>query len=141
MPFSCAASRASAICFAIAIASSTGIGAAFQALGEVLAFGQLHGEEARRGRAGIEYSLLEREEARDVGVRQGREQLRLALETGEAIGIGGEGGGKHLERDIAAEAGVGRAPDLTHPPSAEGRHHLVGTDAATSLQGQRCRGF
>ena len=45
MPFSWASSRASAICFAMASASSTGIGPALQALGEVLALDELHDEE------------------------------------------------------------------------------------------------
>ena len=46
MPFSCASSRASAICFAMATASSTGIAPAPQPLGEVLAVDQLHDQHA-----------------------------------------------------------------------------------------------
>ena len=42
MPWSCAASSASAICRAIGSASSSGIGAAREALREVLPFDELH---------------------------------------------------------------------------------------------------
>ena len=50
MPCSCAASSASAICLAIGSASSSGIGAARDALDEVLALDELHHERARRRR-------------------------------------------------------------------------------------------
>ncbi len=45
MPFSCAASSASAICSAIASASSIGIGAVLQPLGQRLPFDQFHDQE------------------------------------------------------------------------------------------------
>ena len=50
MPCSCAASRASAICFAIGSASSIGIGAARDALRQILALDQFHDEGASRRR-------------------------------------------------------------------------------------------
>ena len=49
MPRSCAASSASAICRAIGSASSSGIGPARDAVGERLAFDQLHHERGAPG--------------------------------------------------------------------------------------------
>ena len=57
---------------------------------------------------------LDRVDRRDVRVVQGRERLRFALKSCEAVGIGGEGIRQHLDRDLAAEARVGGAVDRTH---------------------------
>ena len=68
--------------------------------------------------------------------------LRLALEAGQALGIGGDRLRQHLERDVAAEPRVGRAVDLAHAARAEGRHDGVGTEAPACLKahaGQRAR--
>ena len=54
------------------------------------------------------------------------EELRLALETGEALGILGEGGGQNLERHLAVELRVVGAVDLAHAAFTE-----LGGDAAT----------
>ena len=83
MPFSWASSSASAICCATTRASSTGSGPALQPLGEVLALDQLHDEEALHA----DRALLEAVDGGDAGVIQRGEQLRLALEAGEALGV------------------------------------------------------
>ena len=48
MPCWCAASRAWAICRAMGMASSTGIGPRLILLGEILTFDEFHGEEGHR---------------------------------------------------------------------------------------------
>ena len=50
---------------------------------------------------------------------QRREQLRLPLEAGQAIGIGGESLGQDLDRHFAVEGGVQRLPDHAHAALAD----------------------
>ena len=57
---------------------------------------------------------------------------RLLLEAAQALGIGREDGGQHLDRDVAPEPRVARAVDLAHPARAERDEDLVGAEA-------RCR--
>jgi len=54
-----------------------------------------------------------------------REQLGLALEARQSLGVGGEGRGQELQRDVAVQLAVGRAPDLTHASRAERRDDPV----------------
>ena len=49
------------------------------------------------------------------------EDLRLAPEPGEALGIEREGVGQHLQRDVAAEVRIAGAIDLAHAAGAEQR--------------------
>ena len=84
MPCSCAASSASAICFAIGSASSSRDRAARNALRKILALDEFHHEGMHAT------GLLESVDRRDVRMIQGRERLRLALEPRQAIGVGGE---------------------------------------------------
>jgi len=56
----------------------------------------------------------------DVRVVEGGEQLRLALEAGEALGILRQLGRHHLDRDLAAELRVGGAVHLAYASRAEG---------------------
>ena len=97
---------------------------ALQSLREVLALDQLHDQDVRL-RSVRERHALEAVEVGDVGVVEGGQDLGLALEPGEPIGIGGEGLGEELERDLAAQGRVGGAVDLTHAPGPEGRGDLV----------------
>jgi hypothetical protein len=53
-------------------------------------------------------------------VREGRQQLRLALEALEPRRVGGERVGQELQRDAAPEARVDRLPDLAHPAAPSG---------------------
>jgi hypothetical protein len=73
-----------------------GDGAPLQALGDVLAFGQLHREEADRARAAVQGRLLERVEAGDVRVGERRQQLGLALEAGERLPSDAKAAGSSL---------------------------------------------
>ena len=118
MPFSCASSSASAICCAIASASSSGNAPALQPLGEV---SPSTSSIARKWTAApsVERRALEAVDVGDVRVVERGEQLRLALEAGEALRVGGEGRGQDLDRDLAPELRVGGAIDLAHAAFAE----------------------
>jgi len=70
-------------------------------------------------------------------MRQGGEQLGLALEAREAIGILREGCGQRLDRDVAPEARVAGAIDLAHAAGAERRDDLEGAEAGSGGQGHR----
>ena len=55
----------------------------------------------------------------DVRMVERRQRLGLALEPCEAFGISGERVRQDLDRDLAAERGVGAPPDLPHPALAD----------------------
>ena len=78
IPCSCAASSASAICFAIGNASSSGIGAARDALRQILAFDEFHHE---RGHAPAFFEAVDRG---DVRMIQRREHFALRAENARA---------------------------------------------------------
>jgi hypothetical protein len=62
----------------------------------------------------------------DVGVIDGRERPRLAFESGQPLGISGNGIRQDLDRDVTMELRVFRPVHLSHAPSAERREDLVG---------------
>jgi hypothetical protein len=53
------------------------------------------------------------------------EQLRLALEAGQPVGVRGDDLRQDLDRHLAVERGVGRFPDDTHPALADLLGELV----------------
>ena len=118
MPFSCAASSASAICRAMSIASASGQAGPRRRRSEYVvervAVHELHHE---RQRAAL---LLDAEERGDVRMVQRGEDPRLALEPCDALGIGGERRGQRLQRDVAAQLRVVRAVDFAHSAGARG---------------------
>ena len=64
-------------------------------------------------------------ERRDVRVRERRRRSGFAKEPLAAIGIAGQLGGHHLDRDGAAETCVAGAIDLAHPAGADPVEDLV----------------
>ena len=86
---------------------------ALQSLGEVFAFDQLEHEEE------LAVRLLEAVDGGDAGVIERREQLRLAAEAGQPLGVLRHLGGEHLESDLAPELRVGGAVHLAHAAGAE----------------------
>ena len=84
IPCSCAASRASAICFAIGNASSSGICAPRDPLREIVALDEFHHERTYAAR------LFEAVDVRDVRMVQRCERLRFAGESRQPIGVGRE---------------------------------------------------
>ena len=112
IPCSCAASSASAICFAIGSASSNGIAPSAIRSASV-ALDQLHHE---RGHA---VRLLEAVDVRDVRMVQRGEDFGFALEPREALGIRREALRQDLDRDLAFQLRVGGAIHLAHAAGAE----------------------
>ena len=80
MPCSCAASSASAICFAIGSASSSGIGAVRDAVASVVALDQLQTSAVTPS------ASLQSVDRRDVRMIQRGENFGLALEARQAVG-------------------------------------------------------
>ena len=71
----------------------------------------------------------------DVRVVEARDRFRLALEAGAECGIGGEGLGQHLDRDLAAEPGIAGAPHFTHAAGPKGSDDFVGAEAGSGGEG------
>ena len=131
IPCSCAASSASAICFAIGSASSSGIAPSRDPLRQVLALDQLHHE------SGHASALFEPVDARDVGMIQRRERFRFARESRQTVGVVRERVGQDLDRDVAVQLGVASAKDLPHAPFADRRDDFVDAEAGAGGEGQR----
>ena len=85
----------------------------FQALGQVFSLYELEDEE------GPPVRFFEAVDRGDVRMVQRGEQLRLASETGQPLGIGHHLDGQDLDRHLAAELRVGGAVDLAHPAGAD----------------------
>ena len=113
IPCSCAASSASAICFAIGSASSSGIAPRAIRCDEILALDQFHDERAHAA------GFFEAVDVRDVRMVQRREGLRFACEPREPIGIARERVGQDFDRDVAIQLRVARAIHLAHAAGAE----------------------
>ena len=130
IPCSCAASSASAICFAIGSASSMRNRAARDALREVLALDQFHHQ---RGDA---VALFEAVDRRDVRMIQRGEDLGLARETRQAIGVVRERLRQDLDRDIAVQLGVARPEHLPHAALADRRGDFVDAESGAGSERQ-----
>ena len=114
IPCSCAASSASAICFAMGKASDERYRSTRDVRGQILALDKLHDQCADVT------GLLEPVDSRDVRVVQRGQGLGFALEPREAIRVGGERHGENLDRNVAPQLGIARAIDLAHAAGAEG---------------------
>ena len=112
MPWPCAASSASAICRAIANASSS----------------QLHHQRARV-RAVCGRAVRGAVDLRDVGMIQRRQRARFAVKAREALGIRGHRFGEDFEGDLATELRVRSAEHFAHSAGADLIRDLVVTDA------------
>ena len=115
IPFSCAASSASAICRAMESASSSCDGTMADAIRERRSFGQLHDERAHA------FGFFQSVNGGDVRVIERGEQLRLSLEAPHALGIARKLGGQDFQRDVPVELRVMRAIHLAHPAHTQQR--------------------
>ena len=122
MPFSCAASSASAICRAIASASSSGSGPQARTIGQRRPFDELHHEGAD---AVGHFKSMNRG---DVRVVQGREQLRFALDARHELGAICQRSRQDLDRHLAMKSRVEGAIHLTHAAGIERRQNAVGAE-------------
>ncbi len=106
--------------------------AARQPIGQGRALDQLHDQEAeRRGRV----RRLEGVEHGDARVVERGQDLGLALEAAQPVGVGGDRLGQHLDRHLAVEPRVARPVDLAHAAGAERGEDFVGAEARA--QGER----
>ena len=69
------------------------------------------------------FAVLEAVDRRDVRMVERGEDLRLALEAREPLGIARERVGQNLQRDVAVELGVAGPIDLAHPAGADRRQN------------------
>ena len=97
---------------------------------QVLALEELHHQVGLARRRGAEVGDLH-----DVGVRQLREDLGLAVEPGERLPVGGQLPGHDLDREPLAQAELLRFVDGPHPAFGEPPHELVRV-AQDRAQGQ-----
>ena len=79
--------------------------------------------------------FLEAVDGGDVRMIQRREDLRLAFEAREAIGVFRERFGKNLERDRASEFEIPGAIDLAHASGAERRDDFVRAETVARGKG------
>ena len=120
MPFSCAASSASAICLGVLESRRER-----QRTSKGVAGYELHHQRA----------ILDAVDLRDVGVVQRGEHLGLAREAGEPVRVLRQGLRQHLDRDRALQRRVGGAIHFAHPAGAERRDDFVGPEPGTGGQG------
>ncbi len=99
-------------------------------LGERSPPDQLHREEPH---ASVFMQPVHR---RDVRVVERCEELRLALESREPLGVGRERGGQDLDRHLAVERGVDGFPDDAHAPFAEALDEAVVQQHPTGFEAQ-----
>ena len=93
--------------------------AACEPLLEVFALHQFERDEELPGR------FLQPVDGGDVRVVQRGEQLGLAPESSEALGVLGHFGRQHFDCDIAPQRRVGGPVDLAHSAGANGRRYPV----------------
>ena len=83
----------------------------FNAVRQRLAVDELEHQKTRPIR------FLEVMDRRNVGVIQRGQHFGFPLEPGQTIGVGGEGLGENLDRDVALQPGVARSVDSPIPPA------------------------
>jgi hypothetical protein len=76
-------------------------------------------------------------DVRDVRVVECSEDLGLALEARQAIGIRSQGLGQDLDGDLTFQVRIGRPVDLTHAASADWGDDFIGAKARAGREGQQ----
>ena len=92
--------------------------------GERLPFDQFEHEVVQL--AAVHFRASHVVERADVGMVQGGDALRLALEPRPELGIRGQLRREQLQGHVALQAGVAGAIDLAHPAGAQRHRDLVG---------------
>jgi hypothetical protein len=133
MPRACAVLTASASGTAIFSNLSSGHAAAADHLGERLAADQFHRDED------VTVGFVDRVDGDDVGMIQGGDRSRFALESLAPFGIGGGVGRQQFEGDVALQFRIACAIDLAHAAFAEERQDFVVREAGGRGQLRRQR--
>ena len=94
---------------------------------------ELHRERAYTAR------VLEAVDLRNVRMIEGREHLRLAFETGEAIGVGCEKGRKDFYRDVPQQLRVAGFVDLAHATRPDGGQDFIDAQTGAWSEGHEMR--
>ena len=129
MPFSWAASSASAICVASDYSVFEGNRTAGDAVGERLAVDELEDEHL------LTIDLFQPVDRADVRVVERRQHLRFAPEAREPFGSMGEAVRQRFQRDVTTQPCVSGPIDLSHTAGTERRQDFVRTEART--EGER----
>src|SRR5262249_51346431 len=130
IPFSCAASSASAICRAISSASAGSSGPAASRSASV--------SPSTSSRAS---ALCPPPPAGGGGGGGGfgpRALLPPARDPARPLGVGGEARREALARHFTTQPRVARSPDLAHAPRAERGEDFVGTESVAGGQRHEC---
>ena len=90
-----------------------------QALANGLSLQQFHDGEA------YPFDVADIVNRQDVGMRQRRDGLGLALETQQGVGVLGELFRKNFDGDIAIEPEIACPINFAHPPSAKRGKDLI----------------
>ena len=72
--------------------------------------------------------------AENIGMAECGDGTGFLLETPEAVGIGGEGGGQNLDGDIASQALIAGAVNLAHSASTDECNEFVGSEFRTGSE-------
>ncbi len=107
-----------------------GHAAPLQPLGEVLARDELEDQER------LAVGLLEAVDGRDLRMVEGGEELRLAPEASQPLGVLPDLGGQDLDRHLAAQLRVGGPVHLAHTPGAQWGEDSIRTEGLARSQGQ-----
>ena len=129
--FWCAAARASASAQAMSRTRSTGRPVGRDHLIECLALHDFHRQEPDA------VVLLEAVDRDDVGMVEGSDGPRLALEAGQGLLVARQRGRQDLDGNVATESRVVRAVDRPHPSCAEARENPVRTETIVRRQRHR----
>ncbi len=122
IPVSCTASRASAICRAIANASAIGIRP--RAIRSASVGPSTSSSTSARTRRRV----LQTVDRSDVWVVERGEHVRLARESRQPLGIGREFRREDLDRNVAAELLITGAIHLPHPARSQPARDRIGPD-------------
>ena len=129
IPCSCAASSASAICFAIGSASSIRI--------EPRAIRCDRSSPSTSSiTSAVKSGVFETVDRSDVRMVESREHFGFALKTREPVRIAGDRRGEHLDRHRPFQIAVGRAVDFAHAAGADLRGDFVDADTRAGGEGQ-----
>ena len=70
----------------------------------------------------------------DVRMVETGDGARFTLEAALPVGVGGELGGQHLDRDVAAQTRIVCLPHFTHSPCAKEADDLIWAQPRTRMQ-------